>query len=239
MFCILGDICIYWTTSCITKVVEGSRSCQGYYVHNCLARFSYSVRYETAPDGEVWYGDVVSAARLRAILQEWVDTVGDLANSTISSFRMQILPSLTFGSSKHSRSDDGGASKDKTKTGKKKKAKSGGSASSTGAGSSSSSGSVKSGSKGSSGSAGSATAGTGGGTASGKGTIAKPYCLYRLAELYSLKNLTGSVFSCRAVGTCSKLHPASKQEVDKDEARKAVKANPQMKFGPELLKLIA
>ena len=210
-----------------------------YYVHNCLARFSYSVRYETAPDGEVWYGDVASAARLKAILREWVDTVGDLANSTIASFRMQILPSLTFGSSKHCRSDDGGASKDKTRTGKKKKAKSSGSTSSTGAGSSSSSGTAKSGSKGSSGSAGSATAGTGGGAASGKGSSAKPYCLYRLAELYGLKNLTGSVFSCRTAGACSKFHPSSKQEVDKDAAKKAVIASPQVKFGQELLKLIA
>ena len=72
-----------------------------YYVHNCLARFSYSVRYEAAPTGEVWFGDTASAGRLKAIFQEWVDTVADLSNSTIAIFRMQILPSLAFGDSKH------------------------------------------------------------------------------------------------------------------------------------------
>ena len=208
-----------------------------YYVHNCLARFSYSVRYETAPVGEVWYGDFVSAGRLRAILQEWVDTVSDLANSTIASFRMQILPSLTFGGSKHPRSDDSGTTKDKTKSVKKKKPKASNAASSSGSGSSNSG--AKNGSKGSSSSSGSTAAGSSGGSASGSGTSSKQYCVYRTAELYGLKNLAGSVISCRNSGTCPKFHPSSKQSVDIDDAKKAIKASPQLKFGPELLKLIA
>ena len=210
-----------------------------YLVRNCLARFSYSVRYEAAPAGEVWYGDIVSAGRVRAILQEWVDTVADLANSTIASFRMQILPSWAFGGSKHSGSDDCGTAKAKAKSVKKKKPKASNSASSTGSASSSSSGGAKSGSKGSSGTSGSTAAGTGGGTASGSGTPSKQYCVYRTAGLYGLKNLAGSVISCRNAGTCPKFHPSSELLVDIDEAKKSIKASPQLKFGAELLKLIA
>jgi hypothetical protein len=51
--------------------------------------------------------------------------------------------------------------------------------------------------------------------------------------------LAGSVISCRNTGTCPKFHPSSKQSVDIDDAKKAIKASPQLKFGPELLKLIA
>jgi len=59
-----------------------------------------------------------------------------------------------------------------------------------------------------------------------------------VAELFGLKTLAGNVFTCR-LSPCPKFHPASKQAADKDEARKAVKASPHLKWGPELLKLIA
>jgi hypothetical protein len=59
-----------------------------------------------------------------------------------------------------------------------------------------------------------------------------------VAELFGLKTLAGNVFTCR-FSPCPKFHPASKQAADKDEARKAVKASPHLKWGPELLKLIA
>ena len=64
------------------------------------------------------------------------------------------------------------------------------------------------------------------------------YCIYKVAELFGLKSLAGNVFACRLL-PYPKFHPSSKQAVDKDEARKAVKASPHLKWGPELLKLIA
>ena len=97
-----------------------------YYVHNCFAAFSYSVRNEATPEGAVWYGDGPSAARLRDFFQGWVDTVSDLSNSTVTSFKMQILPQLIFGGDKHARSDEGGPAASKGKPKSKKKSKSSG-----------------------------------------------------------------------------------------------------------------
>ena len=207
-----------------------------YYVQNCFAAFSYSVRNEAAPEGAVWYGDVPSAARLRDLFQQWVDTLSDLSNTTVASFRMQILPQLVFGSGKHARTDSED-DKNKTRSRNKKKPKSGVTATSSGASANASTNTSKSGSGGAAASASSGKkSGSSSGAASGS-TASKPYCVYKVAELYGLKNLAGSVFSCKAT-SCSKFHPASKQVVDKDEAKKAVKANPQMKWGAELLKLI-
>ena len=218
-----------------------------YYVQSCFAGFSYSVRNETAPEGAVWYGDIPSAARLKGFFQKWTDSVSDLSNSTVASFRMQILPQLSFGSGKHARAEDSNQSKDKSKSKKKKKKseKSGGATQSDAASGSGSTGNAAKSGPGSSsgtsnsskGSSSSAVKSTGSGS-SGGSSSSKSYCVYKLAELFGLQTLGGQGFVCKMTA-CTKTHPASKQEVDKDEARKAVKAVPHLKWGPELLKLIA
>ena len=217
-----------------------------YYVHNCFAAFSYSVRNESAPEGAVWYGDGPSAARLRDFFQGWVDTVSDLSNSTVASFKMQILPQLIFGGGKHARSDEGDPATSKGKPKSKKKSKSSGNTASGVANNGQGSGTTKGGSGGSGGTSGgvkggsssskpSSTSGQGTGTPSSSKEL---YCIYKVAELFGLKTLAGNTFACR-LSPCPKFHPASKQAADKDEARKAVKASSHLKWGPELLKLIA
>ena len=219
-----------------------------YWVQSCIAGFSYSVRNGTAPEGAVWYGDIPSAARLRGFFQRWADSVSDLSNSTVASCRMQILPQLSFGGGKHARTEDSNQSKDKSKSKKKKKKKSekngwaaqnnatsgSGSTASAAKSGPGSFGGTSSSSKGSS----SSTAKSAGSGSSGGSSASKSYCVYKLAELFGLQTLGGQGFVCKMTA-CTKAHPASKQEVDKDEAKKAVKAVPHLKGGPELLKLIA
>ena len=194
---------------------------------------------------------VPSATRLREFFQRRTDTdtVSDVSNSTVASFHMQILPQLSFGGGKHARTEDSNQSKDKSKSKKKKKKKksekngwaaqnnatsgSGSTASAAKSGPGSFGGTSSS-SKGSS----SSTAKSAGSGSSGGSSASKSYCVYKLAELFGLQTLGGQGFVCKMTA-CTKAHPASKQEVDKDEAKKAVKAVPHLKGGPELLKLIA
>ena len=203
-----------------------------YHIQGVLAAFSYSVRFEKASDGEPWFGDGRMSTRLTKTVNEWLESVRDMSFSTVASFRIHVLPTLKFGGKRVADgTDDGGAPSRKKKKGKK-----GPTTGTPQAGAQA----QKTQGQGSGGAGG----GGGGGArplpqqaraGAGAGGV-KPYCVFRLAELYGIANLQGNTITCRHGPGCVKLHPASVSAVDKVLGKKAVEAASGMGFAAELLK---
>jgi len=211
-----------------------------YHVQGVLAGFSYSIRYEKAPEVETWFGDAACSDRLRSDLGHWLETVKDMSFSTVTSFRLQVLPTLTFGGGKRAAPEEDKKPKKKRKPsaatggvgargGGQAGGKTGGGKPQTSTGAGAAPGPVSSGNL-------ATPAGNSGGISAAGG--AGLYCVFRLAELYELSNLAGNVITCRSTGKCSRPHPSNLQAVDKAVAKKSVAAASNLAFAADLLKKI-